>query len=231
MKNKKKQDVKVLLIPIPNELVVSVVTSWREEDVAELKNRIFRNCRKYLSYEDAQEATQETLYGIAKGQDKLKDIVEQFKSESTGKKKQSPGGYVTQINRNQIVNTWRAKGRQKEFQTGISRDAKENPHYFEEPCSSFDEIVDKVAASPTSENHPEARANSRELREILCDIREEAPSIERNEIDAFLYQQSDGMSIAEIAQKMGVKEGTVKSWIFRGKMYLRQEILKRGYRR
>jgi RNA polymerase sigma factor (sigma-70 family) len=230
MKNKK-ESIKLSIIPVPDELVVRVVTSWREEDVAELKNRIFRNCSKYLPYEDAQEATQETLYGIAKGQGKLKDIVEQFKSESTGEKRESPGGYVTQIIRNQIINVWRVKGRQKAFLTGTPRDTKESPRYYEESNPSFDDIADRVASSPTPDNHPEATANFRELMEILRDIREAASFKKRNWIDAFLYQQLDGMSIAEIAQKMGVKEGTVKSWIFRGKIYLQGEFLKLGYSR
>jgi DNA-directed RNA polymerase specialized sigma24 family protein len=124
-KNETKRSIK--LTPIPDELVVRVVTCRLESDLTELRQRIFHNCRQYLfCYEDAQDATQETLYGIEKGLDKLKDMIKQFKSESTGKKRVYPGGYVTQIIRNQIINIWRAKGREKELQTGTKRDAKEN---------------------------------------------------------------------------------------------------------
>jgi RNA polymerase sigma factor (sigma-70 family) len=217
--NKKKKDsIKVSLTPIPNELVVRVVTWWREEDFAELKNRIFRNCRKYFLYEDAQEVTQKILLGIAEQKDKLESIVHLF---NAGKKEESPGGYVTQIIRNQIINIWRAKGRRRKvFQTGISTD----------------EIADKVAAAPTPDNYPEAKANSEEFKEILRDIRAKAAPMQRNWIDAFLYQQWYGMSIAQIADVMStperlVKEGTVKAWIFRGRRYLQQEFLKRGYSR
>src|SRR5699024_484304 len=73
------------------------------------------------------------------------------------------------------------------------------------------------SAMPLSLPQPPEQENS-----LLAEIRT-LPKGQRNAIDLFYYEE---MSIREIAQLLHAKEGTVSSWLSRGRAALRAQLEK-----
>ena len=97
---------------------------------------------------------------------------------------------------------------------------KKNPELF-----STEEEMDDVVGDITEEDMgalPEDAMINKEVQRLIGEIVDGLPENQRSAILSFYYNQ---MSIAEIAEAMGVPENTVKTYLFRGKNKIKDGVL------
>jgi RNA polymerase sigma factor (sigma-70 family) len=193
--------------------------SGDQESAKDLHEVVSGNCLRYLKHQwhipiqYAEDAAEETELAICERGEFLLKLWEKRNDPET---KLRPGQYATSINRNKIVDALR-EWMKVRCGMELSPDGSVNET---EDAKLFEQKIDLI--------QNEERDEQRRLLTEVCEIGDAAPGALRNGWMAILSNHFGGFSYAEIAEIMGVKESTVKSWVLRFRKYLPQELKRRG---
>ena len=97
---------------------------------------------------------------------------------------------------------------------------KKNPELFATEEEMDDTVGDIVEDDMSA--LPEDAMINKEVQRLIGEIIDTLPPNQKSAVISFYYNQ---MSIPEIAQSMGVPENTVKTYLFRGKKKIKDEVL------
>jgi DNA-directed RNA polymerase specialized sigma24 family protein len=193
---------------LSDSLVVGML-SGDQKSAMDLREAIFQNCRRYFSVVYADDPTQETLITI-------------WEQRSNPEMKKRPGLYATGINAHKIADAWRQRGKARRT-IGLSIDDEDARKVEDTGIRNPEQIVIQ------REERISRKRKKDELLKDIYRIGDAAPGALQNGWKAF-QRNYCGLSCAEIAEIMGAKEGTVKSWISRFRNeYLIPELEKRGW--
>jgi RNA polymerase sigma factor (sigma-70 family) len=208
------------LRPLGDSLVIGMLNG-DQKSAEDLHEVIFGNCLWHLKHqwqipiEYAEDAAEETKLAIWEQQEFLLEL---WKKRNDPETKSRPGQYATSINRNKIVDAlreWKRARRGTELSPDESENEMDDARFFEQSINLIqnEELNDR-----------------RRLWVDICEIGNAASGAFRNGWIALLSNHFGGLSYAEIAEIMGARESTVKSWARRfRKLYLPQELKRRGW--
>ncbi len=97
---------------------------------------------------------------------------------------------------------------------------KKNPELF-----SLEDDMEEAVGELTEDDMstlPEDAMINKEVQRLISEIVDELPENQKSAIVSFFYNQ---MSIAEIAESMGIPENTVKTYLLRGKKKIKEGVL------
>lgn len=101
---------------------------------------------------------------------------------------------------------------------GLNRLKRNRRWRFEEQAPAIEELAD------SAQDEPLAAVTRAELEGIIREELGELDDVYRIPLVLYYYEQ---MPYKEIADLVGIKEGTLKSYLHRGKIILREKLLRR----
>lgn len=124
---------------------------------------------------------------------------------------------LARFRRESLLSTWIAR---IAYTTGISYLDKNKVSFVEESSLDYSEPEQSFVKTAT----PDIKLESKEISRL---VRDEIDGLPVYYKVALTLYHLDGMSYAEITKVMKAPEGTIKSYIFRGRKLLRERLMSR----